>query len=146
MLQLASNPDDIRWLPLARLNIAESALCCRDQDAPALVWATEEAPDVVRALTLGELRLRAQRFAAALVAAGITPGLLLLLCASSEHGKCPNSLSRFFDQKLRIPFVVAVDAGCLLVGSAKSRRHTLQRQHHSPCECRRYLPQGRQLP
>lgn len=76
ILQSASDPDDVRWLPGAQLNIAESALCVRDQDAPALLWAEEEAPDQIRALTLGELRLRAQRFAAALRAAGYTPGLL----------------------------------------------------------------------
>lgn len=46
MLESASNPDDCRWLPGARLNIAESALCVRDPDAPALLWAEEEAPEV----------------------------------------------------------------------------------------------------
>ena len=74
ILQQASNPDDMRWLPGARLNIAESALCVRDQDAPALLWAEEETPQLVRALTLGELRLRSEHFAAALRAAGHTPG------------------------------------------------------------------------
>jgi hypothetical protein len=76
MLQGASTPDDMRWLPGARLNIAESALCVRDPDAPALLWADEGAPDVVRSMTLGELRLRAQHFAAALAAAGHSPGAI----------------------------------------------------------------------
>ena len=29
------------------MNIAESALCARDPDAPALLWAEEEAPEVL---------------------------------------------------------------------------------------------------
>lgn len=74
---MAASPDDVRWLPGARLNIAESALCVRDQDAPALLWAEEEAPEVIHTLTLGELRLQAGRFAAALSAAGFTAGALL---------------------------------------------------------------------
>lgn len=74
MLQRANSPDDMRWLPGARLNIAESALCMRDPDAPAMLWADEDAPDVVHSMTLGELRQRAQHFAAALSAAGHSPG------------------------------------------------------------------------
>ena len=74
MLQPAANPDDIRWLPGARLNVAESALCVRDPDVPAVIWATEEAPDVLHTLSLGELRREAMRFAAALRAAGFSPG------------------------------------------------------------------------
>jgi hypothetical protein len=86
ILERAANPDDMRWLPHARLNIAESALAARDQDAPALLWADEAAPDAVRALTLWELRLRAQRFAAALGAASFAPGAatpfsLFVLCS-----------------------------------------------------------------
>jgi hypothetical protein len=84
ILQRASNPDDMLWLPGARMNIAESVLCVRDQDAPALLWAEEESPQLVHALTLGELRLRAQHFAAALRAAGHTPGpLRSLTCRSA---------------------------------------------------------------
>ena len=45
---MAGAPDDCRWLPCARLNIAESALCARDPDAAALLWAEEEAPEVGR--------------------------------------------------------------------------------------------------
>ena len=74
MLQTASNPDDIRWLPGARLNVAESALCVRDPDVPAVIWATEEAPDVLHTLSLGGLHREAMRFAAALRAAGFSPG------------------------------------------------------------------------
>ncbi|EIE19718.1 acetyl-CoA synthetase-like protein, partial [Coccomyxa subellipsoidea C-169] len=103
----ASNPDDMRWLPGARLNIAESALCVRDQDAPALLWAEEESPDIIHALTLGELRLRAQHFAAALRAAGHTPGQAIAI-----------------DMPMTVEAVVAyfgiVLAGCAAVSIADS--------------------------
>lgn len=74
MLQTARNPDDVRWLPGAQLNIAESVLNMRDPDAPALIWAAEEAPDTLHTLSLGELRREATRFAAALRNAGFSPG------------------------------------------------------------------------
>ena len=74
MLQTARNPDDIRWLPRARMNIVASALSMRDPDAPGLIWATEEAPDALHTLSLGELRREALRFSAALRKAGFSPG------------------------------------------------------------------------
>ncbi len=74
MLQTARNPDDIRWLPGARMNIAQSALSMRDPDAPALIWAAEEAPDTLHTLSLGELHRLALHFAAALRKAGFSPG------------------------------------------------------------------------
>ena len=74
MRQAARNPDDIRWLPGARMNIAHSALGMRDPDAPALIWAAEEAPDTLHTLSLGELRREALRFAAALRRASFSPG------------------------------------------------------------------------
>ena len=80
MVQTAANPDDIRWLPGARLNVAESALCVRDPDVPAVIWATEEAPDALQTLSLAELRRGAMRFAAALRAAGFSPGAHALVC------------------------------------------------------------------
>lgn len=76
MLQTATNPDDVRWLPGARMNIAESALSMRDPDAPALIWAAEEAPDTLHTLSLGQLRRRAMHFATALRNAGFSPGEL----------------------------------------------------------------------
>ena len=74
MLQAARNPDDIRWLPGAHMNIADSALSMRDPDAPALIWAAEEAPGALHTLSLGELRTEALRFAAALKRAGFSAG------------------------------------------------------------------------
>ena len=85
MLQTASSPDDIRWLPGARLNVAESALCVRDPDVPAMIWASEEAPDVLHTLSLGELRREAMRFAAALRAAGFSPGARNMLLYVSRR-------------------------------------------------------------
>ena len=79
MLQTAANPDDVRWLPGARLNVAERALCVRDPDVPAVMWATEEAPNALHTLSLGGLRREAMRFAAALRAAGFSPGVRSML-------------------------------------------------------------------
>ena len=92
---MASNPDDVSWLPGARLNIAESALNGRDPDAPALIWAIEEAPDTLHTLSLGELRAQAVHFAASLHAAGFSPGKPLLHCwqagQKSEAEVAPSS-------------------------------------------------------
>ena len=74
ILQMAENPDMIRWLPEARLNIAEAALCTRSQRATAIVWADEAAPDKLARVTLGELRGQCQQVAAALAAAGYAAG------------------------------------------------------------------------
>jgi acyl-coenzyme A synthetase/AMP-(fatty) acid ligase len=75
---MASNPDNVSWLPGAQLNIAESALTGRDPDAPALIWATEEAPETLHTLSLGTLCAQAMHFAASLHAAGFLPGKPLL--------------------------------------------------------------------
>lgn len=74
MLQGSPDPDSVRWLPGARLNIAECALSGRDPDAAAVLWAPEGAPQDLRSMTLGQLRRRASRVAAALRAAGYQPG------------------------------------------------------------------------
>lgn len=74
MVQMAENPDMIRWLPEARLNIAEAALGNQSQHATAIVWADEAAPDKLARMMLGELRGRCQQVAAALAAAGYVAG------------------------------------------------------------------------
>lgn len=74
MLQRSTDPDGVRWLPGARLNIAECALGGRDPDAAAVLWASEGAPQDVRTVSLGQLRRRACRVAAALRGAGYQPG------------------------------------------------------------------------
>eukprot|EP00884_Botryococcus_braunii_P002914 jgi/Botrbrau1/12623/Bobra.0169s0150.1 len=74
VLEDASNPDEARWLPGARMNIAESALSVRDPDPPALLWAEENSPCQVHSLSLGRLRDMCYRTAAALRAAGFSPG------------------------------------------------------------------------
>lgn len=74
MLQTADNPDEIRWLPGARFNIAEAALCTRHAASPAIVWAHESSPTQLARVSLGQLKQRCQQVAAALAAAGFTPG------------------------------------------------------------------------
>ena len=74
MLQMAENPDQICWLPQARLNIAEAALCSRSESATALIWAEEAAPDQLASMTLGQLKEKCQQVAAALAAAGFAAG------------------------------------------------------------------------
>lgn len=71
---MADNPDQIRWLPYARLNIAAAALCRRPENAAAIIWADEAAPDQLTSMTLGELKRSCQHVAAALGAAGFVAG------------------------------------------------------------------------
>jgi acetyl-CoA synthetase len=72
------DPDAVRWLPGARLNLAESALRggrgAPDGARTAVLWADEAAPRAVRAVSLAELAQRAQHVADALAAAGLRPG------------------------------------------------------------------------
>ena len=75
MLQTADNPDEIRWLPGARFNIAEAALCTRPAASPAIVWANESSPGQLARVSLGQLKQRCQQLAAALATAGFKPGV-----------------------------------------------------------------------
>ncbi|KAL4458608.1 hypothetical protein ABPG75_013473 [Micractinium tetrahymenae] len=74
MLEWHDDPDSCRWLPRARFNIAECALTGHDPDRPAVVWADEAAPTVLRSMRLGELARRSAHVADALRAAGLHPG------------------------------------------------------------------------
>ena len=74
MLQDADRADDVRWLPGAKLNIAESALWGRDDSAKALCWADESAPQSVHSMTWADLRAQSSAVAAALQAQGLQPG------------------------------------------------------------------------
>eukprot|EP00887_Chlorella_sp_A99_P006425 scaffold3.g6425.t1 len=74
VLEVHPDPDRCRWLPGARLNVAECALTGRDPDRPALLWADEAAPRALRSLSLGALAARAAHVAAALAALGCRPG------------------------------------------------------------------------
>lgn len=74
MLQTADNPDKSQWLPGAKFNIAEAALCNRQADATAIVWAEEATPDRLTEISLGQLKQQCQQVAAALTAAGFQPG------------------------------------------------------------------------
>lgn len=74
IVHAAAKPDDVRWLPGARLNIAECAVCTRDEDALALLWADEKAPKAVHAVSRGQLRWRSLQVAAALSVLGLQAG------------------------------------------------------------------------
>lgn len=80
ILQNASSPDDARWLPGARLNIAHCAISSRDQDALAVLWAEESAPSKIHTITLGQLRHTCMLVAAAVRKAGLLPGTALKCC------------------------------------------------------------------
>ena len=73
ILQMTGSAEGARWLPGAQFNIAHSALY-GNADRPAVVWATEEAPDTLHRLTLGQLRQRCTAAAAALRASDFQPG------------------------------------------------------------------------
>ena len=74
ILQSASKPDGVRWLPGAKLNIAETALCNSSPDVSAIIWADESSPSQLAAVSWSQLKHRCQQVAAALVAAGFKPG------------------------------------------------------------------------
>ena len=74
MLEGHENPYSHRWLPGARLNIAECALTGWDPDALALMWAAEGSPGCLHTLTLDQLRRQCYAFAAALRSCGYRPG------------------------------------------------------------------------
>src|SRR3954452_6326665 len=61
-----------RWFPGARLNYAERAFKDRDDDAPAIVHASEVREQAE--VTWGELRAQVAGIAAGLRAAGVEPG------------------------------------------------------------------------
>lgn len=74
------NPDNCVWLPGARLNIADCALRCplAVADAPAVLWAEEQAPKQVQHMTLEVLREKAAHIAACL-ATRFNPGTCRVL-------------------------------------------------------------------
>ena len=93
-----------RWLPDARMNIAEACFLGKHPDSPALVWSRQQeeapapapapgvgpgrpagAPPVVRTVTRIQLRARADAVAASLCAAGLGAG------RSSYDGRSSNS-------------------------------------------------------
>lgn len=65
-----------RWLPNAKLNIAETCFAGKAAASVALVWSREgeTGEGRVHAMTRGELRTRADAIASALVAAGLGVG------------------------------------------------------------------------
>lgn len=67
-------PEDVVWLPGARLNIAEAALSGWDLDLPAIVWADESLPDKIETLSRRDICFRVQHVANALKAWGLEAG------------------------------------------------------------------------
>lgn len=66
----------MRWLPGAKLNIAETALYNRNPDELAVVWADEASPSQLATVSWAQLKQRCQQVTAALLAAGFKPGML----------------------------------------------------------------------
>ena len=72
ILQTADRPDDVCWLPGARLNIAQCCLQSRgNDDAIAMVWATEVQPQELHHVSMAELRSKATAVACGLRAMGL---------------------------------------------------------------------------
>ncbi len=94
-----------RWLPGARLNIAQSCWAGRDPAATALVWQRDGGP--LQRIDLGELRRRSERVAGALRAAGFRPGDAVGACMPMNAWSVPIYLG-------------TVLAGCQLVSIADS--------------------------
>eukprot|EP00878_Enallax_costatus_P004979 GHUV01005236.1.p1 GENE.GHUV01005236.1~~GHUV01005236.1.p1 ORF type:complete len:456 (+),score=84.21 GHUV01005236.1:211-1578(+) len=70
------NPDKVRWLPGAQLNIAACALDCpkvRDPAASAVTWAAEGSPQQLHHVSWAELRQRCYHVAQC-IAAKYQPG------------------------------------------------------------------------
>jgi len=78
ILDLAEGTTKARWLPGARLNIAESCFARRDSNGIALIWAEEDG--VLQTMSLAELRRRANEVAWALQAGGLLPGDAIAAC------------------------------------------------------------------
>ena len=78
MLEQEEGPEAARWLPGARLNIAESCFLGRDPQEIALIWADEGGE--LQTLSLAELRRRANSVAWALQAHGLLPGDSIAAC------------------------------------------------------------------
>jgi acetyl-CoA synthetase len=72
ILDLESGPAHPRWLPGARLNIADSCFAPSDCTLAAVIG--REGSDEIETITYGELESLANRFAAGLTARGLAPG------------------------------------------------------------------------
>lgn len=103
----ADDPDMVRWLPGARLNIAECALSGHDPDRPAILWASESDPTAVRTVTRAELARQAQHVADALRSWGISPGDSVAI----DMPMVPEAV---------VAFLGIVLAGCVAVSIADS--------------------------
>lgn len=69
------DPDQVRWFPGARMNVAECALLGRGSDVEAaIVWADEKSPKQLHIISRKDLRQRSLHVATALCMMGLHPG------------------------------------------------------------------------
>mmetsp|Transcript_42051 Transcript_42051/g.109007 ORF Transcript_42051/g.109007 Transcript_42051/m.109007 type:complete len:655 (+) Transcript_42051:796-2760(+) len=101
------NPDAVRWLPNAAMNIAESCVNGRDPDAPAVVWAKDGSPRDIHYISFGQLRRDICHVTASLRALGIQPGEAVAICMPMTAATVSIYLG-------------IVWAGCAVVGIADS--------------------------
>lgn len=78
ILDPAEGGASARWLPGARLNIAESCFEGRDPQGIALIWAGDERE--LQTMTVAELRRRSNEVAWGLQATGLLPGDAVAAC------------------------------------------------------------------
>ncbi|MFT5686716.1 MAG: acetyl-CoA synthetase [Myxococcota bacterium] len=72
ILNIGRGAEHARWLPGARLNIAESCFARRDWTATAIIWQAEGGE--IQRMTVGELYDSSTKVARSLTAAGFSPG------------------------------------------------------------------------
>ncbi len=105
ILDASDGAEQARWLPGARLNIAESCFARRDWTAPAIIWQAEGGP--LRRMTVEELYAASTRVARALRADGFSPGDAIAI----DMPMTPESV---------VIYLGIVLAGCAVVSIADS--------------------------
>jgi len=105
ILATGADASQSRWLPGARLNIAESCFSGRDNDAIAIIWAEEDG--ALQTQSLAALRRRANEVAWAIQAAGFLPGDAIAACMPMT----PDSVAIYLGIVL---------SGCVVVSIADS--------------------------
>jgi acetyl-CoA synthetase len=103
-VDLTNGPEAVRWFPGAGLNIVDSCFAA-PPDQPAIVSQTEGGPR--RTITFAELDRLSNRFANALVGAGVNPGDAIAVITPMT----PEAV---------IAYLGTVKAGCVVVSIADS--------------------------
>lgn len=76
LLDITAGVDNARWLPEARFNIVDSCFAASDE-SPAVLY--QKRGEVIRTVTIGQLRALAFRVANGLVTVGIKPGDIIAI-------------------------------------------------------------------